>query len=183
MIITLTGLPGAGKSTVARMLSERLTLPWFSMGDLRGKMASERGLSIDEFNKLGELEGFTDKDVDAYQTELGKKGESLIIDGRLSWHFIPDSLKVFLYVDPDEAARRIFSSAQKGLRHDEHPYASVEEVKQRVADRLASDQRRYEKYYQVNYLDLGNYDLVIDTTDLTPNHVVAQILEVLESNK
>lgn len=181
MILTLTGAPGSGKSTVANLLSEKLHIPWYSIGDLRGKMAKERGLSIDELNKLGEVEGFTDKDVDAYQTNLGKENESLIMDGRLSWHFIPGSFKIFLDVDPDEAARRIFNASQKGLRPDEKPYASVEDVKTRVAERLASDQRRYQKYYGINYLDRSNYDLVLDTTNGNPEMIVEQILKALPS--
>ncbi len=176
MMITLAGLPGSGKSTIAKMLSERLDIPWYSMGDLRGKMATERGISIDELNKLGESEAFTDHDVDVYQTELGKRGDDLIIDGRLSWHFIPQSFKVFLDVDADVAARRIFDASKKGLRRDEKPYASPEEVKDRIATRLASDQRRYQTYYDVNYLDRSNYDLVVDTTSHTPEEVVTTIL-------
>lgn len=181
MIITLTGIPGAGKSTIAKLLSEHLNVPWYSIGDLRGKMATERGLTIDELNKLGENEAFTDHDVDVYQTELGKKGDNLIMDGRLSWHFIPNSLKVFLDVDTDEAARRIFEASKQGLRTDEKPFESPDDVKQRIADRLASDQHRYEKYYQVNYLDRSNYDLVVDTTQLTPEQVVQAILTKLSS--
>ena len=177
MIITLAGVPGSGKSTVAKLLSEKLNIPWYSIGDLRGKMAAERGLSIDELNKLGEVEGFTDKDVDDYQTKLGQEQDSLIVDGRLSWHFIPSSFKVFLNVDPNEAGKRIFGASQKGLRPDEKPYTSVEEVKQRIADRLASDQRRYQKYYGINYLDRSNYDLVLDTTSGTPEKIVQTILE------
>ena len=179
MIITLTGVPGAGKSTIAKLLSENLNIPWYSIGDLRGKMAEEKGMTIDEFNKLGESESFTDNDIDAYQTKLGKKGESIIIDGRLSWHFIPQSFKVFLDVNADEAAKRIFQASQTGLRTDEKPFASAEEVKERVAYRLASDQLRYEKYYQVNYLDRSNFDLVVDTTDLPPEQVVQRILDAV----
>ena len=95
MIITLTGLPGAGKSTIAELLSKKLDTPWYSIGTLRGKMAEERGMTIDEFNTLGESEDFTDKEVDEYQKKLGKNTEKLIIDGRLSWYFIPNFKNVF----------------------------------------------------------------------------------------
>lgn len=176
MILTLTGLPGAGKSTIAKLLSERLNMPWHSMGDLRGKLARERGLTIDELNTLGETEAFTDKDVDAYQTKLGKTQDNFIVDGRLSWHFIPHSLKIFLDIDEDEAARRIFRAAKQGLRKDEKPYASVEEVKERVKARIASDQKRYQKYYGLDYLNRSHYNLVIDTTTLTPEQIVNHIL-------
>src|SRR3989338_9370245 len=130
MIITITGLPGSGKTTLIKQLSEKLGVLWYSVGNLRGKMAEERGMTIDELNTLGETEVFTDKDVDEYQKKLGKSNESFVIDGRLSWHFIPNSFKIFLDVNPDVGARRIFEASQKGERGDEKKYESVEEVKQ-----------------------------------------------------
>lgn len=180
MIITITGMPGAGKSTIATMLSEKLKMPWYSVGDLRGKMADARGLNIDELNTLGEKQDFTDKEVDEYQTKLGREQDEFIIDGRLSWHFIPNSFKIFLDVNIDEAAGRIFEASKKGLRPDEKPYASTDEVKEAITHRLASDQKRYKQYYEVDYLDRKNYDLIIDTSDKTPEKIVETILGHLD---
>ena len=67
MIISLNGLPGAGKSTVKNIIAQTLNLKSYSMGDIRGKMAIERGMTIDEFNAMGMNESFTDNDVDHYQ--------------------------------------------------------------------------------------------------------------------
>lgn len=146
------------------------------MGDLRGKMAVERGMMLDEFNKLGEAEAFTDKDVDDYQVKLGQSGESFVIDGRLSWHFIPNAYKIFLDVDPTAAATRIINAPRED-RQDEKPYASIEEAKTAMAERVASDQRRYKKYYSIDILDRSRYDLIIDTTNLTPEKIMTEIKE------
>ena len=104
-----------------------------------------------------------------------------MIDGRLSWHFIPTSFKVFLDVDPDVGAKRIYDASQKGERDDEKAYGSVEEVKQFIADRVASDVRRYQKYYGVDFLDRSNYDLVLDTTNLTIDEKTKIILDRLKN--
>lgn len=176
MIITITGLPGSGKTTVIKQLSETLGLPWYSVGDLRGKMAKERGMTIDELNTLGESEAFTDKEVDDYQTSLGESSESFVIDGRLSWFFIPSSFKVFLDVTPDKGAERIFHASQKGERHDEIAYKSVNEVKSFITDRINSDVKRYQKYYGIDFMDKSHYDLVVDTTSLTAEETAKQIL-------
>lgn len=177
MIITITGLPGSGKTTVVKQLSEMLGIPWYSVGNLRGKMAEERGMTIDELNALGETEAFTDKEVDEYQTKLGQSGESFIIDGRLSWYFIPNSFKIFLDVNPNVGAQRIYDASKKGERDDEKAYESVEEVKQFIADRVASDISRYQKYYEVDFLDRSNYNLVLDTTNLTIEEKARIILD------
>lgn len=181
MIITLSGLPGSGKTTIAAMLAERLGVPWYSMGDLRGKMARERGITIDQLNAIGESEAFTDKEVDDYQARLGKSGEPFVIDGRLSWHFIPHAFKAFLSVDPAEGARRVFEAQQSHAREDERTYSSVEEAEAALRARTESDQRRYEKYYGLDIFKKGNYDLWIDTSHLNPQQIVEAVLAGAEA--
>lgn len=180
MIITITGIPGSGKTTAAKRLSDALGIPWYSMGDLRGKMAEERGLTIHQLNELGEKEAFTDKEVDDYQRKLGESGVSCIVEGRLSWHFIPQSFKIFLTVEPAAGSERIYRSRLAHHRLDEPLYASAVEAAQFAAERVASDERRYKKYYGVDFLDQKNFDFVVDTTDLQPEETVGKILAVLK---
>jgi cytidylate kinase len=168
MIISISGMPGSGKTSVAKILAERLGMHFYSVGGLRGKMALERGMSIDELNALGERDASTDTSVDDYQRELGKNEDDFVIEGRLSWHFIPTSFKIFLDCDPREAARRIFEAQRvaKGKeRSDEPVYGSVEEARTALDKRVASDQLRYRKYYGLDYRDPSHYDLILDTTD------------------
>ena len=176
MIIAVSGLAGSGKSTIVKKLADHFSLPQYSVGALRGKMALERGMTIEQLNALGEQEAFTDTEVDDYQTKLGASGASFIIDGRMSWHCIPHAFKIFLTVDPDEGARRVFSASKEG-REDEQTYHSAEELKTALQERNASDQRRYQKYYGVDFLDPHNYDMVIDTTHLSPEQIFEQILQ------
>lgn len=147
------------------------------MGDLRGKMALERGMTLDKLNTLGETEAFTDKEIDNYQTKLGQSGESFIIDGRLSWYFIPNAYKIFLDVDPTVAAERVMGATRED-RQDEKQYASIEEAKKTMAERVASDQRRYQKYYNLDIFDRSRYDLVIDTTRKTPQEILTLIINL-----
>ena len=73
MIITIGGQAGSGKSSVGELLAKRIGYRYWSMGDIRREMARKRGMTLREFNKLGEREDFTDKEVDEFQRELGKK--------------------------------------------------------------------------------------------------------------
>lgn len=175
MIITLSGNPGAGKSTVAQRVAAALGYQHYSVGDLRGKMAEERGMTIAELNKLGETTDETDKQADAYQKKLGETEDDFIIDARLGFHFIPHSYKIFLDVDERVGAERIFNAPDE--RPDEPREASVEDVLRRNKERMASDNKRYEQYYGLHIQDRTHYDAVIDTTHMSIDAAVKQILE------
>lgn len=180
MIITLGGVPGAGKSTIKNLLAARLHLTAYSMGDMRGDMAKARGLTIDQLNDIGLHDPTTDKDVDAFQKQLGETKDDFIIDGAMSWYFIPHSYKIYLDVNPDVGAARIFADRHNNpLRTDEPAYASVEETKAILAARAQHNDVRYKKWYGVSYLDMANYDLVIDTTTLRTEEVLKKILDFI----
>lgn len=179
MIVTITGMLGSGKSTIAKMLAKELNLTHYSMGDLRGQTALEQGVTVQEFNLQSEDDPTSDNQIDEYQKKLGETSDNFIIDSRLAWHFIPHSFKLFLDVDADEAAQRIFLSSKKGERKDEPHYHSAKEVKKAVKERLDSDQKRFQTFYDLNFLDQSHYDLVIDTTSKTPREIVDLITKAL----
>ena len=176
MIITICGQAGSGKSTVGRLLAKKLRLRYYSIGSLRGRMAKERGMDINELNELGESEDLTDKEVDSWQSELGKKEDDFVIVGRTSFHFIPKSFKVRLTVDPKVGAERVFSDLAN--RTDES-YSSLEEAKEALSRRDSSDRKRYVKWYGLDIED-SRFDLVIDTTKIPAEEVVKRIVSALK---
>ncbi len=177
MILSIGGVPGSGKTSVAHILSQRLSLTFYSMGGLRAQMAIERGLTIDQLNTLGEQDKTTDTSVDDYQKELGQSSDNFIVEGRLSWFFIPHSFKIFLHCDPLESAKRIYQARQNtDDRSDEPAYETIEQTRDALDRRMASDRLRYETYYGVNYQDTRHYDLVIDTTNMPGPMETAEVI-------
>ncbi len=177
MILTISGVPGSGKTTVAKILSEKLGMPYYSIGGLRAKLAEDRHLSIDELNALGETDSSTDTSVDDYQRELGKTQDHFIVDGRLSWFFIPNSFKIFLDCEPQEAAKRIYQARKNSSgREDEPLYQNEEHARQAIEMRVASDVKRYSSIYGVDHRDPQHYDLVIDTTHSVGPEATAELL-------
>lgn len=174
-IITLCGLPGSGKSSTARGVAEALGYRHFSSGDLFRAMAKERGISIEEINHRAELESEIDHAVDGRLREM-KSETDLVIDSRTAFHWIPKSFKVFLKVDPRVAAERTFAHMQEGGRISQDA-ASAEEVYQKTLARTASEIKRYNLLYSVNYTDENHFDLVIDTTKHPLDEVVRMIVE------
>jgi len=166
--ITISGFPGSGKTSVGKEIAKNFCCKFYSMGDLRGKMAVEKGMSLNEFNKLGESEFWTDGDVDLYQKKVGEVEDDFVMEGRLSYFFIPQSIKVFLKVDLREGAKRIFANQ----RDDEDEVFSEDEMVLAIEKRIESDKKRYEKYYKVNCYLESEYDIVVNSTNMSIKEVV-----------
>lgn len=179
MIVTIGGKRGSGKTSVGRLVAERLGYRFYSIGDMRGKMAMEKGMTIDEFNKLAEKEEWADTEFDEYTRKVGKEEDNFVIDAWLGFHFIPHSVKVFLDVEPEEGAKRIF----KDQRPDEPRKGTVGEILEMGQKRVEKDRERWKKRYGADILDMGNYDFVLDTTGLTKAQVVEKVLEFLKKRK
>ena len=173
MIITISGKPGSGKSTIAKLLAEKLNLKHYSTGDFMRKIAKDRNISLIELSEIAESDLSVDQEIDNFSKSLAKE-DNFIIDTRLGYHFIPNSIKIFLDADLDERAKRI----QKDKRPDE-PH-DFEEIKKEIQRREQSEIQRYREYYNLNPLDPTNFDLLVDTTDLKPEEIIKKVLEFLK---
>lgn len=181
MIITLSGAAGSGKSTIAQKLANELSWPRYYIGGIRREMAKKRGMTLAEYNKLGESDPLTDHEPDKYQENLGKTKDNFIIEGRTSWYFIPHSIKIYLDVSLEESARRIFLSLQKDdSRNEDVNLKNIEDVKRSIKERAISDDLRYEKYYGINIRDKKHYDLYLDTTNMEINDVFLLVLDFVK---
>lgn len=178
MIISFGGSIGSGKSGIARRLAKKLGWPYYDMGGLRRELATERGLTLEEFNKLGETDPRTDLDVDEYQKKLGQEQDNFVIVGRTSWHFIPQSVKLFLKVDPQIGAERLFKDLQN--RNEAKNLKIVADVLAANQRRLKSDARRYQKYFKIDVGDEAHYDYVIETTNLNEDEVFQAVCAIID---
>jgi CMP/dCMP kinase len=167
-IITVAGSPGSGKSSTAKAAATALGFRHFSSGDLFRQIAAERGQSLEAMNISAEIQRDIDLNVDQLLKEMYRTESRLVIDSRMAWRWMPQSFKVFLVLDPQTAAERIFNSLGDKGRQGEQAN-SLEEVRASVDRRFASEQKRYRALYDVNPTDPLNFDIVINTkfNDLT----------------
>ena len=179
MIITISGKQGAGKTTVAEGLSKALGYDFISVGDLQGEIAIDRRITINELMELGKTDRSIYIEMDKKTVELGEIKDNFIIDGWIAFHFIPSAYKIFLDVDENVGAKRIFTS----IRKDEQKAKTLEETKQRLKSRLSDVQESFKKYYDLDFLDHSHQDLVIDTTNLTIQKVIGKILDKIKDEK
>lgn len=166
MIISISGAHGSGKSTLAKQLAGKLNWPHYYMGGLRREAAKKRGLSLGEYNKLGENDPKTDLEVDEYQHILGNTQDNFIIEGRTSWYFIPHSLKIYLDVNSDVSASRVFKDLENRPEESDAS-ASLEDIRLILKERKASDVKRYRKYFNIEVYDRNNFDYYLDVSNLT----------------
>ena len=171
MRITISGVPGSGKSTVANIVSKKLRLKHYSIGDFMREIAQKRGTTILELSKLAEKEKGIDRELDERQRMLNSEN-GIVVDSRLGFHFIPDSFKVFLDASPEEAGKRIFNAKRKIEMENTTLAKTIENIKRRKE----SEGLRYREFYGINPFEKENYDLVIDTTKLSPEQVADRIM-------
>lgn len=184
MIITISGTPGSGKSTVARRLSRRLRYPHTDIGQIRRNIAKRLGLTLEQYTRLSETDHRPDRDVDAYQQALGRKHKNYVVEGRLSFHFIPQSFKVFLYVSPTVGAERILKQLRSDrMRNEGVRLKTRAAVLRSIRRRMASDRRRYQQYYRVNPFLRRHYDCYLDTSHLPPSAVLQKVWESMTADR
>lgn len=179
MRITIGGKCASGKSTVAKLIAQKLHLKHYSVGDLMRELAASKGMSILELNKLAETDKDIDQELDARQKKLNKE-DDFIIDSRLGFFFIKNAIKIFLEVDDNEAARRIFIAPP---RNSEKTYNTKKDALCALIARRESETKRIKKTYGIDVYDNKNYDLVIDTTDKKPEVVCKDIIQFFKNKR
>jgi cytidylate kinase len=101
-----------------------------------------------------------------------RKDDKLIFDSRMAWHFVPDSFKVFVTVAPCVAAERVMKDPRPG-----EPAEDVDELCAELVERSKVEQARFQALYGVDYYDYNNYNLVVDSSNRTPDEIVSIIWE------
>ena len=176
MRFSITGHLGSGKTTICKLLQKEYNFEIVSAGSIMREMANSKGLSILDFQKtLGEdnvADNYIDQAIVA-KNESISDNINVIFDSRLAWHFLPETFKIFIVVSPHEAAIRTYLTRTT----KDEKYSSVEEAMNKLIERRVVENRRYKAVYGLNCEDLSNYDLVIDTTFISPNEAMEIIMD------
>jgi predicted cytidylate kinase len=171
MRITISGPPGSGKTTVCRLLSERLGIAYLVSGSVFREMAREQGLSLAEFGRLANQDPRYDRMIDDSMVQRAQQSPDIILEGRLAAHNLAragiPAFKVLLEADAMVRARRIV----------EREGGDLGRIAQEMREREECEAQRYRQWYGIDLKDRGAYDLVVDTSILTPERIADLILE------
>ena len=173
--IAISGDLGSGKSTVGKIIETKDGFKFHSGGMIYRGLAEKYSMTPAEFAKYAEEHPEVDKEIDGELVKLADEKIDIAIDSRMAWHFVANSFKVHLLVEPKVAAQRIINE-----NRGKEQYSSIEEAIEKIGQRKASENKRYMEKYNVDVNDLNNYDLVIDTTYATPEETYELIVEKLK---
>ena len=165
MRILLSGLSGTGSTTAAKRIAADFNLAYVYGGQIFRNLAVERGVSLEELAESLEHDQETEREIDRRLIAAGMNDSVLIESRTIGWIFpreIP-TVRIWLLCDLSERLRRV--------RAREHHPRSAENLLRREA----SDNRRYRELYGIEEEDYSPFDLVVDTTTMPVDEVVAQI--------
>lgn len=169
MLITISGLPGSGTTTVSRLVGGELALERVPGGEVFRQLAAEAGMSLAEFGTYAQSHPEIDVELDR-RLEARARAGGCVIESRLAgWITSRAGLRaVRVWVDCDEAVR----AARVALREGTTP-------EQAAADnraRSALEQERYRAVYGIDLADRSTYDLVLDSTSAGPDDLAGTIV-------
>ncbi|MDR2358083.1 MAG: cytidylate kinase family protein [Oscillospiraceae bacterium] len=175
--LSITGELGSGKSSICEKLCGRFGLSVYSAGKIMREMAEKAGVSIERMNKLVAENEDIDKQIDRRMANLSELPGLFVVDARLGWYFVRDTYKIYAYVDRKVGARRV---AGDGGRICE-VYGDEYKAMEKLGIRQKLEIERFKSIYGVDYLDMRNYDLVIDTTDITSEEAALFVADRYEA--
>lgn len=169
-LITVTGQPGAGKTTACTALAAELGWEYFYTGLVMRRLGEEMGLTVTEVNAAAETNPEIDRRVDAVYVELESSGKPLVVDARLGWYFLPRSFKVMFHVPVEVGAARVLL-AQKRVGEE---YRDIQSAVQLMTARRESERVKHRNSYGIiDDGDFAHFDLVLDTSYSSPDRNVS----------
>lgn len=165
--ITISGKICTGKTTLLKSLEKQLNWPVFMTGKLFREYVTKNKLDLEQ---VEEQNIDLTKKIDYQVRDMIYKDGNLIVDGWMSGimaNNLPNVLKILL-ICKDEARYQRFANREN---------ISFEEAKKRVEERQSNWLDKLEKIYGRNdFMDPKNYDLIIDTSDISSEVVLKKVL-------
>lgn len=168
MLITISGLPGSGTTTVSRLVADALHLERVPGGEVFRQLAEEAGMTLAQFGAFAQDHPEIDIELDRRLTDRAAEG-GCVIESRLAG---------WLTHRAGLAAVRVWIDCSAQIRAERVAGRDGTSVAQAVADneaRAALEHARYLAAYEIDLADRSAYDLVLESTNAPATDLADQI--------
>jgi len=178
MILTISGLHGTGKSTIAKLIAKALGIKYYSTGQAFRDLASELNMTLEEFTKYAEEHPEIDIRLDNKVKNVAKEG-NIIVDSQLSGYLLKDiaDLRIHLTCPLETRVKRMASRDN----------ITFEESMKETTIRENSELERFKQLYNI---DLSNtakikeiHDVILNTEELSVEEVFNKLLQIIKNKK
>ncbi len=182
--IIISGLPAAGKTTLAKMLGKKLKVPAISAGDILKEMAKERGYYVTGNEWWDTAEGMRflkernknadfDKETDRRLIMRIKDGNIVVTSYTMPW-LSRYGFKIWLVASLENRAKRMAERDNSSLK------VAIAATKKR--DR--NNAKLYRELYKIDFgKDMEPFDMIVDTDGVSAGQVAKKILARIKELK
>ena len=176
MIISISGLHGTGKSTIAKKIAEALSYEYYSTGNAFREKAKELNMTLEEFTRYVENHPEIDNELDEKIVKIAKKGD-IVVDSQLSGFLLKSiaDLRIILTCPLETRVKRM--AERDGAQYDEKMEETIMREK--------SEADRFKDLYKIDLNDANQikeaYDVIISTEGLSIEEVFNNAMHVINS--
>lgn len=172
LIIAVSGPPGSGKSTYARIIAHEFNLKYFSAGMVFREIAKEMNVTFAELHQIALSNFDIDKKVDETVINEAKKG-NIVIDAHLGAWLLKDIANVKIYVTAPLEIR--------AMRVSKRDNVSIEDAKKFIKYREEINAKRFKILYNIDINDLSIFDLIINTALWNEEFIASTLISAIKN--
>jgi cytidylate kinase len=171
LLVTVSGSPGSGVTTLCEGLAEALDCGHVSGGEVFRRIADDRGMSLRELTAAASASAEIDRELDRRLQRIAREwagaDKPFVLESRLAG-----------WLAGDEADLRIWLDAPEEVRVERT--RDREELGAEMRVREVLDESRYASRYGIDLADRSIYDLTVNTARWSPEATLDVVLSAVE---